>query len=331
MSRLVVASLAVVLGCAGKLETSADDAAAGDSGPSCEDSGGAPAIDCPPLSGPTPSSCSSLEKVRTCPTDDPCMAPVRQSGPVLSHRIGRLRFWEPSSLLNLAAIAFDRNVNAHCANSGTEGLSWLLRIDRERDALATGSARPSSDGRTFTFVREAWSGDVLSSACPGFAGPPAPMEVKEMGARTTKAGAGFLSEPIAELNLALFDSSGVPTVLPLREVTIRADSIADPTCIGAWDAKLWCDGETLGWTTGGIITAKISVADADRVPVRDAGCQSLCAILVNDATYVDGKVCRRGPDGKVDVPGTDCLGGSGCKNAFRLGMSFASYGVTITP
>ncbi|MBI2389741.1 MAG: hypothetical protein HYV09_09105 [Deltaproteobacteria bacterium] len=331
MVRLLVASLIVMAGCAGKLETSAADAGTGGVGPSCDETGGAPPIDCPPVTGPTAPACSSVEKVKACPTDNPCMAPVKQSGAVLSHRIGRLRFWAPASMSNLAAIAFDPNVNAHCANSGTEGLSWLLQLDRGADTLRVGSSPPSPDGRTFSFLPDLWSGEALAAVCPGFIGPASPASLASVETRILKSGSGFAADVIPQLNVAIFDASGVPMVLPLREVTIRADAMPDPTCIGSWNPNLWCDGDSLGWTTGGTITAKITAEDADRVPVRPAGCQSLCAIFVNDATKTEGKVCKRGSDGKLPEIGDACVGGTGCKNAFLMRMSFASYGVTIKP
>jgi len=46
---------------------------------------------------------------------------------------------------------------------------------------------------------------------------------------------------------------------------------------------------------------------------------------------VDGKVCKRGPDGKVPEIGDACIGGTSCKNAWLFSATFGSYGVTITP
>jgi len=290
-----------------------------------------PPIGCTPESmGASP--CTSTAKVASCPTDTACMATVKQSLPRTTHRIGRLRLWKPDALLSLAPIAFDPNVNAKCANVGTEQFSWLLTVDRSANTLTTGSARASTDGRTFALVDQTLAPSALGSICPGFVG--SSIRIAPVTTAISVTGTGFAAAPMAALNVAIYDAIsdefGVPIVLPLREVSIRVPSMPDPSCIGSWNPKYWCDGDTLGWTTGGAITAKISVEEADRVPIKSAGCQSLCAILVNDSTKTDGRVCKRGPDGKVPEIGNTCLGGASCKNAFTLSTTFGAYGVTAT-
>lgn len=316
---------------AGGVDTAVPDVAIPDAGPtSCAAPNPLdPPLGCGPSAGDPP--CSSTSNVSRCPTDNACMAPVKQAGPILRHRVGHLRLRAPEALLALTPIAFDPNVNAKCANGGTEGLSWLLQIDINTKSLRTGPSRPSTDGATFAFLNETVSGDSLSAVCPGFVGPATPIAVRAETTPFVAAGAGFNAAPIPQLTLASFDSSGIPIIFPLREARIRVGSLADPTCIGKWSREYWCDGDTLGWTDGGSIVAKISVEDADRVPIKSAGCQSLCAILVNDATKTEGKACKRGPDGKVPPIGNACIGGEGCNNAWLFSASFSSYGVNITP
>jgi hypothetical protein len=286
----------------------------------------------PPLGcGPSGASpCGSTTNVASCPTDNACMAPVKQTAPVLEHRVGRLRLWVPYALRALAPIAFDPNINSRCANNGSEGFSWLLRIDTATKTLQTGPSRASSDGATFAFLNESYSGSDASKICPGFVGPTTPVALRAETAPLFTSGAGLIAL-IPTLTLTIFDSAGIPLLLPFRDARIRLGSVADPTCIGKWDRSYWCDGDTLGWTDGASLVAKISVEDADRVPVRSAGCQSLCAILANDATKTEGKVCKRGPDGKVPPIGNTCVGGEGCNDAWWFSATFSSYGVNITP
>lgn len=338
----------LLVGCAGKVDSTGeprDEAGVAESGTPTTETGVEPPIDVgpPPPAGCTftdplnpPAACgpegsppcSATSKVASCPTDNPCMAPVKQSLPTTTHRIGRLRLWKPDALLSLASIAFDPNLNARCANGGTESMSWLLSIDRTTKTLTTGSSHASTDGRTFAYVDETLDPSKLAAVCPGFTAP-APIRIAAAKVPFAVTGSGFAAQ-IPSLNVANYDSSGVPIVLPLREVSMRVPSMPDPSCIGSWEAKYWCDGDSLGWTTGGSIVAKISAEDADNVPIKSAGCQSLCAILVNDSTKTDGRRCKRGPDGKVPEIGDTCLGGTGCKNAFLLSTSFAAYGVTTS-
>lgn len=294
----------------------------------------APPIACGPIEGGA-TVCSSTTKVASCPMDSGCMATVKQSGPLLDHRIGRLRLWAPDALLSLTSIAFDPNINARCANSGTESFNWLLQINRTARTLKTGSAKPSADGVKFSFLDESFSGASTSAICPGFVGPTAPLDLRPVTVEYAVVGAGLETGEetllIPSLNVAIYDSSGIPIVLPLRQARFRVASLDDTTCIGSWNKSYWCDGDSLGWTTGGRVVAKITAEDADRVPIKSAGCQSLCAILVNDATKTDGKTCKRGPDGKIPEIGTHCVGGTSCKNAFLFSATFGSYGIDIVP
>ena len=115
----------------------------------------------------------------------------------------------------------------------------------------------------------------------------------------TESASEFIADAIPALNLTIKDSSGVPIVLPLRDVRIKG-SRANPTCIGGWDRNYWCDGDTRGWTDG-------------------------------DPTKTEEKACKRGPDGKVPPIGDACTSGDGCNNAWLFSATFSSYGVNITP
>lgn len=348
--RIALVLCCLFLGCAGKVDAdtgdaSLDDVGGSESGTTVE--GGVPDVTgtethptpanpCdlvdplyPPISC-TPSAggavpCTTTTKVASCPTDTACMATVKQSLPTTTHRISRLRFWRPSALLSLTGIAFDPNINPRCQNDGTEGFSWLLKLDRATNTLTTGSSHPSTDGRTFALVDETIDASKLEAVCPGFTAPS--IRIQPAKVLVTPSGTGF-SANIPSLNVASYDLSGVPIVLPLRELAMRVPSMPDPSCIGSWNRSYWCDGDFLGWTTGGSIVAKISVADADNVPVKNAGCQSLCAILVNDSTKTAGKRCRRSADGSLPEIGDTCVGGTGCKNAFLLSTTFGAYGVS---
>jgi hypothetical protein len=247
------------------------------------------------------------------------MAYVTQTTARSELRIGHLRLQKPEAMLSLTSIAIDPDVSAHCANEGTEQLSWLLRI--ERNSLTTGSAHPSVDGKTFVFANDS----VGTSECDGFVAKPVPI------APVTVAAAHLDNAFVAmvpALNIANYKAGHA---WPLREVRIEVSDTTNPSCVGRWNPKWWCDGDSLGWTDGGRMTAKLALEDADRIILKSAGCQSLCAILVNDALKTEGKVCKRGPDGKIPEYGDACIGGTSCKNAFELVATFSAYGVDIVP
>lgn len=287
-----------------------------------------PPIACGPAEGGAP-VCSSTDKVKSCP-DNACMYRTEQTGPTKNFRMGRIRLWAPTSLMNLASIAVDPNVNARCANAGSESFTWLMQVDTAAKTLRTGGSRGSTDDTTFSFLEESVDASKVEGICPGFVGPKDPVDLRPVNTTYTEDASGAFTTPkMALINVPIFDSSGVPIILPLREAMLKNVKM-DGSCIGKYEKKYWCDGDSLGWTTGGAIIAKITAEEADRVPVKSAGCQSLCAILVNDSTKTDGKVCKRGPDGKVPEIGTTCLGGTGCKNAFQLSATFGAYGVTIS-
>lgn len=285
----------------------------------------------PPLTcGPAESGatkCSTTAKVETCPKND-CMYTVEQTGTTKNFRMGRIRLWSPAALLSLTSIAVDPNVNATCANSGTESFTWLMQVDTAAKKIKTGGARAGVESRDFAFLTEKVDASKVADICPGFVGPKDPVDLSPVTSDITLDGDKFTTPQIAQINVPIFDTSGVPIILPLREAFIKNAQIKG-SCIGKFEKDYWCDGTTLGWTTGGAIIAKITAEDADRVPVKSASCQSLCAILVNDATKTDGKVCKR-VDGKIPEIGTHCVGGATCKNAFLLSATFGAYGVNIT-
>lgn len=288
----------------------------------------------PPI-GATPeqcfaTACSSTAKVDSCPANS-CMSQADQTGPTKNFRMGRIRLWKPDALLSLASIAVDPNVNAKCANGGTESFTWLIQVDTAAKTIKTGGSRGGEGGssKTFAFLNESVDASKVEAICPGFKGPSEPVDMRPVVTTYTETDGAFTTPKMARVNVPIFDTSGVPIILPLQEAVLKNVKI-NGNCIGGYDKKYWCDGDSLGWTTGGAIIAKMTAEEADRVPVKSAGCQSLCAILVSDSTKTDGKVCKRGPDGKVPEIGTTCLGGTSCKNAFLLSATFGAYGVEIT-
>jgi hypothetical protein len=306
------------------------DAGGGGSGDKCNIGAD---LEKPPIGG-TPAecgatACSSTTKVDGCPANA-CMSQADQTGPTKNFRMGRIKLWKPDALLSLAGIAVDPNVNAKCANGGTESFTWLIQLDTATKTIKTGGSRGSADSKKFAFLDESVKGAALESICPGFKGPTEEIDLRPVTGTYKENADGSISSPrIERVNVPIFDTSGIPIILPLREAELK-DITVKGNCIGGYDKKFWCDGDSLGWTTGGAVVAKMTAEEADRVPVKSAGCQSLCAILVNDSTKTDGKVCKRGPDGKVPEIGTTCLGGTGCKNAFLLSATFGAYGVEIT-
>ena len=270
--------------------------------------------------------CHSTTEVATCPTDNACMASTTQSGDVLNYRMGRIKLWAPEALLALSALAVDPNVNPKCMNNGNESFNWLLQIDKKANTLKTGGAPINADHKTFTFSERKVSGAELDAVCKGFVGPDL-TDLKPVTVGITFTGNKFSSAQIDKLNIPIFEGT-VPIILPIQQGFIKNVTIsADNNCIGAWDKDYWCDGDSLGWTTGGTIIGKITVEDADKVPVKTAGCQSLCAILANDASKTSGKLCKRGADGKIPNIGDAKVAVD--NDAFQLSATFSAFGVTI--
>lgn len=286
-----------------------------------------PPYKCGPEAGGA-TKCSTTEKVKDCPANE-CMYQVEQTGTTKNFRMGRIRLWQPDALLSLTSIAVDPNVNAKCANSGSESFTWLMQVDTAGKTIKTGGTRAGANSKDFAFLAEKVDASKVEAICPGFKGPTEPVDLAPVTAKLTMEGEAFTSETMPLINVPIFDSSGVPIILPLREALIKKATIKG-SCIGKYQKEYWCDGDSLGWTTDGAIIAKITAEDADRVPVKSAGCQSLCAILVNDATKTDGKVCKRGADGKIPQIGTHCLGTGTCKDSFLLSATFGAYGVNIS-
>ncbi|GAC1352211.1 MAG: hypothetical protein NVSMB1_12820 [Polyangiales bacterium] len=258
------------------------------------------------------------------------MAVVKQSGDFANLRMGRLRLWSPRALLSIAPLAVDPAVNPTCFNNGNGTFNWLMQIDKKALTIKTGGARGSNDaGKTFSFLTETVDASKLGEVCSGFVGPKDPVNLAPITIKATFADGAYTTEKIERINVPIF-SSMTPVILPLRDAYLKDVKLsADGTCVGKFDKGFWCDGETLGWTTGGSLVAKITVADADLVPVSSASCQSLCKILVNDLSKSDKLLCKKNPDGTYPEIGDTCVGGTGCKNAFSLSASFGASGVNI--
>ena len=278
--------------------------------------------------GPDPAipKCHSAAEVAACPSDTACMASTKQSGDVLNYRMGRIRLWAPEALLSLSKLAVDPNVNPKCMNGGNESFNWLLQVDKKNNTLTTGGAPITPDHTTFSFSERSVSGAEIEAVCAGFVGP-ALTDLKPVTVPITFTGNTFSSGAIEKINIPIFEGT-VPIILPIQQGFIKNVTIsADNNCIGSWNKDYWCDGDSLGWTTGGTIVGKITVEDADKVPVKTAGCQSLCAILANDSSKTTGKLCKRGADGKIPNIGDATV--SVANDAFQLSATFSAFGVTI--
>lgn len=272
-----------------------------------------------------------------CPSDTACMAQTKQTGDVLNYRMGRIKLWAPASLLALESIAVTPFVNPSCVDSTSgEGFSWLMQLDRTKNTLTTGGARKSADHKNFAFLAgEKVDPSTLDALCPGFgqAGAAA-VPLDPMTVAVTWSGNTFSTQMVPQINIPIFDTdvaTNPPVILPLKEAFMKNVTISsDKNCIGAWDKDYFC-GSSQGWTTDGVLVGKITSDDADKVPIKKVGCQSLCALLVNDSSKTDDTGhCKKGADGKVITGiGDACVGGTGCNNAFALSATFGAYGVTV--
>ncbi len=334
---LAFASVCGALFVAGCSSSSSGTAAPADTGTPTTDTGGGdpckvvtkedPPIACPP--DPTLPKCKSTAEVASCPSDTACMAVAKQTGDILNMRMGRIRLWAPDALLSLAPLAVDPNVSPKCANNGAETFNWLVQIDKKANTIKTGGAEKSADAKTWAFSTKKVNGADLSGICPGFVGPADPIDLSPITLPVVFTGNTFSSSKIDKINIPIFDASApTPIVLPIQQGIVKNVTIsADGNCIGSWNKDYWCDGDSLGWTTGGAIVGKITVEDADHIPVKSAGCQSLCAILANDASKVSGKTCKRGADGKIPNIGDATV--TTTNDAFLLSATFSAYGANI--
>ena len=257
------------------------------------------------------------------------MAAVPQSADVSNLRISRQLPLAPLALVNIARAAINPNVNPKCFNDGRDSFNWLLQLDKKAGTLKMGGARPSTDGKTYKFLDEDVDGKTLATVCPGFVG--ASVSLRPKTVKITRNLEKYASEVVDKLNIPIY-LEAIPIVLPLTEVRFSEMLLAfDGSCVGLWERDFWCDENSLGWTTDALIEGKILVADADKVPVKSLGCQSLCSLLVNDTTKTDPAThaCKKNADGSYPELGDTCIGGTGCKNAWTLRTGFAAYGVTI--
>jgi hypothetical protein len=283
------------------------------------------------------STCPNTTSVATCPTDTACMATRKQSGARREYRLGRLELAAPATLLSLEGIALTPFVNPSCVDkSSGEGLNLLLRIDRSSNTIQVGGAARSADHATFSFLGASFDPAGYASVCPSASTGGAPLAFAPATACIAwgPGGTSFSTGTMDVLNIPVFGAaSAPPMIVPLREVSLKDVTVSpDGNCIGSWQKNYFC-GMSQGWTTDGAIVGKISADDADRIMIKQVGCQTLCAILVNDTSKTDGSGhCRKDASGAVIAGlGDTCVGGTGCKNAFQFAAAFAAYGVTITP
>jgi hypothetical protein len=307
----------------------------------CDQSTASDRCNPPGKCGPTDYSdavCHNTSTVDGCPSDTACMATAKQSGNVLNYRMGRIHLYAPASLLSLESIAVTPFVSSSCVDhTNGEGFSWLIQVDKSTNTIVTGGARKSADHVNFSFLQgETVNPSDLGLLCPGFGtNGGSPITLAPVTGKVHWNGNTFSTDLVPKINIPIFDSTVVtnpPVILPLQEAYMKNVTISsDSNCIGSWQKDYFC-GDSKGWTTDGVLIGKITADDADQVPVKTAGCQSLCKLLVNDASKSDGNFCKKGPDGKHVLAGIGdaCVGGVGCNNAFLLSATFGAYGVNIT-
>ncbi len=295
----------------------------------------------PPLPcGPTDfadGKCANVSAVSSCPqgsTGNGCMAQVPQSGNKIDLRMGRLQLYFPSSLQAVAGIAVDPAVKAFCDTSGTEQFNWVMHVDLDAKTITTGGAHASTDHKNFAFATDTVMGSSLDGICKGFGSGPN-INLAPVSGNITVTGNSFTTDVINKVNVPIFaPGTSVPIILPLSQTKLQDVTLsADHSCVGSWNPLYSC-GASKGWTTGGAVVGYITVAEADAVPVKDAGCQSLCALLVGDMSKTaknagGNAVCAKNADGSYPAIGDSDLAG-GTKNAFRLSATFGAYGITIT-
>lgn len=100
------------------------------------------------------------------------------SSPIFNLRISHMQFWYPPVLRKVAGFLVHPQTNAKCTG-GQEVLNLLLQFDTTQRKLKVGSARPSTDGVTFSFLTETFPSSAFGEACPGATRlPPAALEIK---------------------------------------------------------------------------------------------------------------------------------------------------------
>ncbi len=254
------------------------------------------------------------------------------SSDLINLRITHLQFWYPNILRKVGSALIHPQTNAKCTG-GQEVLNLLLQLDGTQRKMKVGSARPTTDGVTFSFLNQLYAPTAFSSACPGATRvPPAALEIKPFFVPYTISGPNIATEVMPRMYIASFDTTKeVPSIVPIVDVSLKKIVITpDRNCIGSYDPIYGCpDNESLGWTTGGLIVGKIPLEEADNIPVPIGGCQSLCAVLADNPALVEGNNCKRGSDGKIIEFGDTCVGSSGCKNAMWVSAAFSAHAVKI--
>jgi hypothetical protein len=159
----------------------------------------------------------------------------------------------------------------------------------------------------------------------------------------------FTSGAPADLVVPIYiDANGDNIVLlPLKNARLYdAKLSANRNCIGKYNADTLdpvnlCRAEVgvvSTFTDGASLDGFVTLEEADSVMVQTPS-ESLCVLLSGDAgTYGDDSdppKCKRDGEGKILFEGdwcsaTDSAATADCKDAVRLGASFAASAVTIT-
>jgi hypothetical protein len=323
-----------------------------DTGVAPPDDGGATVTStCPAVIDPAnpPANCgpngipicdpNTRTNLSACPAS-PCLASVAQTPTHSNLRLATLRIFEPAVFVSIATIAFEPTITPACMG-GSETWNWLVELDEKAQTLRTGGARYAADHATYAYLDgQSLTGGDLSAACAGgfdAGGPTAIVNLASVTTTLKPSAAGATSLPISLVNLPVYPDTkptSLPIVLPLTNLAFRNVTTSNGgTCVGKFDDAYSCDGDTLGWTPNGAISAQIKVTDADRVPIVPLGCKSLCSLLIGDAKSVkgsDGKLhCPKDASGAYAAVGDSCSTGGSCKDAFALTATFAAYGVAI--
>lgn len=223
-----------------------------------------------------------------------------------------------------------------CHLKGTGTFSWLLQF--ENGTLKTGGAKPVTDPRGgYCFVNEMVGGQTV-----------APILVDAPVGADGSFSAAMGADVVVPIYLDAMATQVV--LLPLNQARLFGGTLStDQNCIGDFNGagldptNLCLPDEEAGiysFNNAAELEGFITLEQADTVIVDTLG-QSLCVLLSGDATQYgvdapDGtKVCARDANAAIVYQGdwcaaTNAAADAACKDAVKLGASFAASAVKIT-